>query len=42
MEGEGSGTQWQILTAVCAGTEMGLGGRLMTGYSLPSQLPQVW
>lgn len=41
-EKTGFGTQWQMLTAVCAGTEVGLGWRLTMGYSLLSLLPQVW
>lgn len=40
-ERTGSWTQCQILAAVCAGTEVGLGGRLTMDYSLPSLLPQV-
>lgn len=32
----GSWMQWHILTAMCAGTEVGLGGRKTMDASLPS------
>lgn len=32
----GSWMQWHILTSMCAGTEVGLGGRKTMGASLPS------